>query len=240
MSPSVFVSARTDTLLTSSFFLLVAAVFATLLGGGLPRGCPLGPAAAAGYLVACCLALMPTIMLIKRTSGWLGGLASRHLLASQPLRKMRNRVKFEDQCWQLVIHSSMTALEVYILFVDGGGEDWLHSFRAIWSEHPDVQVHSKSSVHLLYLMQMGIWIVTALSHRFVEERHKDYVLMFSHHIVTIMLVWLSYTYGFLRIGTAGERHAHKPPSVLQPQAYGMRVCGRRLTSMCHCGQEGPP
>ena len=32
-------------------------------------------------------------------------------------------------------------------------------------------------MHLLYLLQMAIWIGTCFSHRFVEERHKDYVMM---------------------------------------------------------------
>ena len=34
------------------------------------------------------------------------------------------------------------------------------------------QVHEKTSIHLLYLVQMAVWVVTAISHRFFEERHK--------------------------------------------------------------------
>ena len=60
---------------------------------------------------------------------------------------------------------------------------------------------NKPSVHLLYLLQMAIWIGTCFSHRFVEERHKDYVMMYVHHVVTIALVWGSYSYNYVRIGT---------------------------------------
>ena len=30
----------------------------------------------------------------------------------------------------------------------------------------------QAAVHLLYLLQMAIWIGTRFSHRFVEERHR--------------------------------------------------------------------
>merc|ERR1712217_915272 len=52
----------------------------------------------------------------------------------------------------------------------------------------------------LYLIQMGIWIWTALSHRFLEARHKDYFIMYAHHIITLLLVAGSYHLEYNRIG----------------------------------------
>merc|ERR1712048_152210 len=43
-------------------------------------------------------------------------------------------------------------------------------------------------------------IVTCFSHRFIEEKHKDYYVMFAHHLVTISIVAFSYHYGYLRYG----------------------------------------
>jgi len=181
-------------------------VFAVLLAlpGALPAGCPLtGPQAFAALAVTC-LALFPLIGLVKLIAGHACALLSRTALAhlGDPVAKVKTRNKLRDQSWQLTIHSAMTALEAYILFVDGGGEHWLDDYRSLWTPHPHQQVNSKRSVHLLYLLQMAIWIVTCASHRFLEERHKDYVMMYVHHLVTIALFALSYGFNFVRIGTA--------------------------------------
>ena len=61
-------------------------------------------------------------------------------------------------------------------------------------------MHTKASLHALYLVQTAIWIATCFSHQFLEQRHKDYVMMYLHHLVTIALLLLSYSWGYLRIG----------------------------------------
>jgi len=185
--------------LTSLFFLEVLAAF-LLLPQRLPRGCPLGPLEAAGVLAACCALLLPMISVVKRVSGASAAWFSRSFMKADPLAKHRSRSKFEDQSWQLWIHATMTALECYVLFIDGGGEPWFDEPSTLWIPHPRLQVHDKTSVHVLYVIQMAIWIVTAFSHQFFEERHKDYAMMWVHHLVTIALIGLSYTMGYVRIG----------------------------------------
>ena len=110
-----------NALLTAIFFALVVGTFTTTLTPGwLPPGCPLSPSEAAAAILAACVSLFPLIFLVKRTGGALGAACSRTLLAhlGNPLGKVRNRRKFEDQFWQLCIHLGMTALEVYVLFYD--------------------------------------------------------------------------------------------------------------------------
>lgn len=197
-------SSTANVILTIIFFLEVVGTFATtLMPGFLPPGCPLAPREAAATLLATCVALFPVIFLIKRLGGVLGAFFSRTILRhlGNPLGKMRNRRKFEDQFWQLCIHVGMTALEVYVLYYDDGGEPWMDDYTTLWRPHPRFQKHAKLSLHVLYLVQMAVWVVTCVSHRFFEERHKDYVMMFVHHLVTIALVWLSYSYNYVRIGT---------------------------------------
>ncbi len=41
---------------------------------------------------------------------------------------------------------------------------------------------------------------TCFVHRFVDERRKDYFVMYTHHIVTIGLVGWSWAVGYMRIG----------------------------------------
>lgn len=38
------------------------------------------------------------------------------------------------------------------------------------------------------MAQLAVWIYTCFMHRFVEERRKDYFVMYLHHVVTITLV----------------------------------------------------
>merc|ERR1711982_166932 len=117
-------------------------------------------------------------------------------------KQPRNIRKFADQSWQLVAHASMTCSEVYLL--NKNGWKWWTDSDSVWDElaqpgMPDAGV-SFSEVQALYIMQLGIWFVTAYSHKFVEAKHKDYFVMYGHHVVTILLVTLSYVNGWLPVG----------------------------------------
>ena len=50
------------------------------------------------------------------------------------------------------------------------------------------------SVNMVYKVQAAVWFVTAFRHRFygLDARNKDYVLMYVHHIVTLLLIVGSY------------------------------------------------
>ena len=61
-------------------------------------------------------------------------------------------------------------------------------------------LETNTTLHALYLVQTAIWIATCFSHQFLEQRHKDYVMMYLHHLVTIALLLLSYSWGYLPIG----------------------------------------
>jgi ceramide synthetase len=52
----------------------------------------------------------------------------------------------------------------------------------------------------MYLAQLAVWFYTAFSHRCLEARHKDYFVMYSHHVATLALVALSYYGGWTHIG----------------------------------------
>ena len=142
------------------------------------------------------------IALCNRSSRAVGRVLSRRVLPGDPLAKARTMHKFEAQVWSLVVHVSMSALEHYILFIeDGRPKEWWSHYPALWTPHPHMGGQTNSpSIHLLYLLQMALWLATSVQHRFVEERHKDYFLMYAHHLVSIALVGASYYYNFVRVG----------------------------------------
>jgi len=114
--------------------------------------------------------------------------------SQKALDKPRNIRKFVDQGWQLVVHFSMTMFEVYILW----DKEWLQRTASAWE---GVHVRPTGAVQALYLLQLGIRIWSSFSHRFLEAKHKDYFLMFTHHVLTIALLGGSYQGGFYKSGT---------------------------------------
>eukprot|EP00039_Didymoeca_costata_P014834 m.244738 g.244738 ORF g.244738 m.244738 type:complete len:343 (-) comp16106_c0_seq8:73-1101(-) len=136
------------------------------------------------------------IPVIKSLSRRLGAL----LITKENAKKPRNLRKFGDQAWQLGIHITTTAIEYVIflrhpvnLLVTHKGEG------GVW-EPVDQKANSDPLLNTLYMLQIAVWSYTALSHRFHEARHKDYFIMYLHHIVTIALVGISYTNGAMRVG----------------------------------------
>lgn len=109
------------------------------------------------------LGVLITLRLSKFVGGGIAGMFGAN---------KTNRRKFSDQTWQLVIHLSMTALEMYVL----SDEEWYSRPSTCFSEYDPTRVE-KMSVLLLYIIQLAIWIITCFSHHFLEARHKDFYLM---------------------------------------------------------------
>lgn len=137
------------------------------------------------------------------TSGVIGACKSlfpvlgRLVATKEALKHSRNLRKFADQSWQMLVHCFMTAIEVHLLSENGW--EWWNNPRTVW----DMPVRGEAcpaALRRLYLAQLAVWFVTAFSHKFIEAKHNDYFLMYSHHVVTLGLVTLSYFNGWAPIG----------------------------------------
>ena len=115
---------------------------------------------------------------------------------NRPLSSPVTKRKWMDQSWQLVVHSLVAGIEVYI-FTE---ETWLTDTKTMWSPtHPREHTFTPI-VHFVYLLQLAIWMYTAFSHKFLEENHMDYFVMYLHHVMTIFMVVTSYHYNYYRVG----------------------------------------
>lgn len=133
----IYVNPTANLIFTSIMFLEVFLVFAGLLRGTGNVVPIVEGTQAATMLAACCVGCFFMITVVKRGSGALGALLSRHVLPDDPLSKPRTRHKFEDQMWQLAIHVSMSCLEAYVLFYeDDGGVPWWDSYVELWKPLP--------------------------------------------------------------------------------------------------------
>ena len=50
------------------------------------------------------------------------------------------------------------------------------------------------------LLQLAVWMLTAASCKWFEERRKDYVEMMGHHVVTVLLILMTQVNGEMEIG----------------------------------------
>lgn len=113
------------------------------------------------------------------------------LKANFTTRKSINR--FVEQSWLVVYYTTTFTCGMYLLY---GSEYWM-SATNLWLGWPHYQI--PILIKAYYLIQLGfsfhqIYVLN------VEDRRKDYHQMFSHHIVTCMLIVGSYNYHYTRVG----------------------------------------
>ena len=127
---------------------------------------------------------------------------SRENQAPIPLKK-KSWHKFSEQSWQLVVHIAMSLFSLYIMRpdVDDGGSWWRETLNCWVGPGGELNRPANPILDRMYVVQMSIWIATAVSHVHIDQKHKDYYVMYLHHIVTMFLVSFSWginvKFGFL-------------------------------------------
>lgn len=123
----------------------------------------------------------------------------RRLSTAASLNKSRNLRKFADQSWQLVIHLAMTWYEWRLLAANEW--QWWNDPATHWNmAWQKAEEPCPPELRRLFIAQLGVWFVTAFSHKFVEAKHKDYFVMYGHHVATLGLVTVSYLNGWTPVG----------------------------------------
>jgi ceramide synthetase len=191
-------------------FFLVQAVWAFYTFANMADGSGQETVSTFVALLVVCAAAFACVRVAGRR---LGDALSNGVLAAapfhHPLKSRKVMKKWTDQCWQLFIHSAMSCFGYYIIFIDSDGANasWWTDSPAHWSPCPTdpatgarLQRDATPAIVTYYLFCFAIWFYTAYSHRFVEERRRDYVVMYIHHVVTIALLLGSFASGAVRVG----------------------------------------
>ncbi|ODV94886.1 hypothetical protein PACTADRAFT_21451, partial [Pachysolen tannophilus NRRL Y-2460] len=101
--------------------------------------------------------------------------------------------RFKEQGWSLFYYGVSWSYGYYLYY----HSDYFFQCDNIYVGWP----HDKLSFSFkcYYLVQMSCWLqqIFVLN---IEEKRKDYIHMFSHHIITCALIIGSYYYYFTRIG----------------------------------------
>lgn len=96
----------------------------------------------------------------------------------------------------------MTMFGLWVL-MDGDNSSWYFNPPSLFIpglEEQQQQQQRSGAVRLFYMMQLSAWFYTAVSHVLWEERRKDYLVMYLHHVTTIVLLTGSWTIGATRAG----------------------------------------
>lgn len=103
------------------------------------------------------------------------------------------KIRFAEQGWMLFYYLTAWVIGMYLL----EQSEYSRSIQALWIGWPHYKMHVGLKAY--YLVQLACWIsqIYVLN---VEERRKDHVQMFTHHIVTCFLVTGSYYYYYTRVG----------------------------------------
>ena len=184
-------NALLDALMTGLFLLQVVIIVYEMWGRNM-----------LGLFAVLCIAIDALVFRVKAWSEWIGGrlsdlVADHGLVDERPLAAKIQLKKWQEQTWQLVVHASATIFEVAIL----SDEEWWQKPETSWVPHPFEQRGKfRTDLQVFYIAQLAVWMYTCFVHRFVDERRKDYFVMYLHHIVTISLVGLSWACGYMRVG----------------------------------------
>ncbi|KAH9861385.1 hypothetical protein J1614_011131 [Plenodomus biglobosus] len=109
------------------------------------------------------------------------------------IRTKKGLDRFKEQAWLIVYYTASWSLGMYIMY---HSDFWLN-LHGIWKGWPFREV--EGLLKWYYLVQWGFWVQQILVVN-VEEKRKDYAQMFTHHIFTIALIFLSYGYYHMRVG----------------------------------------
>jgi hypothetical protein len=184
-------NALLDALMTGIFLLQVLIILREMFSRNL-----------LGLFAVMCVCIDALVFRVKASSEWIGGRLSdlvfhHKLVTEKPLAARIQLKKWQEQTWQLVVHAGASLFEIMIL----SDEEWWSKPETSWVPHPFEQRGKfRTDLQVFYMAQLAVWMYTCFVHRFVDERRKDYFVMYLHHIVTIALVGLSWAVGYMRVG----------------------------------------
>ncbi|KAL9662950.1 hypothetical protein QQ045_027786 [Rhodiola kirilowii] len=104
-------------------------------------------------------------------------------------------VKCTESMWKLAYYACVEAWVLSIVY----SEPWFSDTREYFHGWPNQEL--KLPLKLFYMCQCGFYVYSIAALLTWETRRKDFSVMMSHHVVTVILISYSYYLGFFRIGS---------------------------------------
>ncbi|KAI4148261.1 MAG: hypothetical protein L6R39_002847, partial [Caloplaca ligustica] len=109
------------------------------------------------------------------------------------LERTKEKTRFAEQAWVLTYYIAFWPLGMYLMY---RSDYWLTT-RELWTGWPDREMDGLFKWY--YLVQFAFYIQQMLVVN-IEERRKDHWQMFTHHIITCILMFTSYGYHQTKVG----------------------------------------
>ncbi|KAJ1719407.1 Sphingosine N-acyltransferase lag1 [Coemansia erecta] len=113
------------------------------------------------------------------------------------VRSSRKVTRFAEQGWQTIFYIVSNSAGLYVM---SQNPHWMNT-AGYWTNYPEGHRQMSALMKSYYLVQMGFWLHQIFV-LLIEERRKDFVAMFVHHIVTCTLLILSLYMNYTRVGNA--------------------------------------
>ncbi|XP_054156018.1 ceramide synthase 1-like [Oppia nitens] len=146
------------------------------------------------------LATADCIAVVVLAIGWTIGryLTSKYIFRPFAQSIGSNIRKFSESSWKVSYYIFTTTFLIYLLF----GQNCCHYFtetQHIWSDY-SMDDTVPTNVRLLYLVEISFYIHSIYAVLVLDEWRKDTLVMFSHHIVTLVLLAISLLTSAHRVG----------------------------------------
>ncbi|KAK3337785.1 TLC domain-containing protein, partial [Cercophora scortea] len=109
------------------------------------------------------------------------------------MAKRKDITRFSEQAWLLIYYTVFWSLGLYIYC----NSTYFLNLAEIWADWPNREISGIMKGYML--AQLAFWLQQVLVIN-IEERRKDHWQMFTHHIITICLIYGSYRYSHTRVG----------------------------------------
>ncbi|KAJ1885689.1 Sphingosine N-acyltransferase lag1 [Kickxella alabastrina] len=113
------------------------------------------------------------------------------------VRSQHKVMRFGEQGWLTIYYIFSFATGIYVM---AQGPHWMNTMQ-YWTDYPEGHKQMTPLMKSYYLVQMGFWFQQIFV-ILIEERRKDFFVMFMHHIVTCNLMGWSLFTNYVRVGNA--------------------------------------
>jgi len=103
--------------------------------------------------------------------------------------------KMSESGYKIVYYLPLWIWGVYIANQEG----LLTNTRKYWEGIPNPPI--SDNLNFFYMAQLAFYFYTSLSLVCFDVKRKDYYALLIHHVVTIVLIYFSWHFGYVRVGT---------------------------------------
>jgi len=107
--------------------------------------------------------------------------------------KKKDLTRFAEQGWLFIYYTVFCPVGIYIMY---NSDYWLN-IKAVWYDWPNREIGGLLKWYIL--VQFAFWVQQIMVIN-IEERRKDHWQMFTHHIITCILLFTSYGYHQTKVG----------------------------------------